>query len=202
MIEVPVYLAVTQWVILFSLALLLLILYRQFARQLGLGAAAPAHGLEAGSAAPAFSYGRPGRPRDAERFEPASGRPSLLLFGDPSCDACERALRDLEVAVRSPLLDGVDVLVVTSEPDTHLAASETFRATSLRVGRTEDGVGHRYQVDVTPFVYGIGPDGRVRTHRIPGSVGDFELTARGAVHDDAAPDAVAAGAGPHNIQEA
>jgi hypothetical protein len=113
-------------------------------------------------------------------FEPASGRPSLLLFADPSCMACDAAVRELEKTVDEALLGDLSILVVTTEPDLYMAASEVFRSTTLPLARVSQDVARAYRVDATPFVYGVGADGSIRAHAVPRSARDFEAMAHAA----------------------
>ena len=56
MIEMPLYLAVVQWVILLALGLLVLLMYRQLAQRIGVGAGPREPGLPSGTMAAAFAY--------------------------------------------------------------------------------------------------------------------------------------------------
>jgi hypothetical protein len=182
MIQIPLYLAVVQWVVLLSLGLLVLLMYRQLARQMGIGARPQEPGLPTGTRATAFDYvsvPANGARRQA-RFEPASGRPALVLFADPSCTACDEALIALEDAVRSTAGEDLVVLVVTTEPDTYLAASKAFQTTMLPLARVANDVARSYRVDVTPFAYGIDRRGVIRASLVPRSARDFEAMARAA----------------------
>src|SRR5439155_6554240 len=94
MIEIPTALAIAQWVLLLGLAVLLVVAYRQLAYLMEVGQAASAHGgLAAGAEAPPFYYERIAFGSDGGRasFDPR-GAPSLLMFTDPACGSCEKAL--------------------------------------------------------------------------------------------------------------
>jgi hypothetical protein len=206
MIEIPVYLAVVQWVLLVTLAFLVVVVYRQLAQAIGVGTPARERGLPIGSSSAAFTYVRL-RPvaSGAGRFEPGSGRPSLLLFADPSCQACDVALRELEKAARSSPLDGLAVLVVTTEPETNLAASDAFRATGLPLAMIGEDVLRDYRVDSTPLAYGIGPDGVIRARSVPSSAKELRALARAAARrgPEAPAEAAAEAHGTHqHIREA
>jgi hypothetical protein len=194
MIEIPIYLAVVQWVLLVTLAFLVVVVYRQLAQAIGVGTPARERGLPIGSPSAAFTYVRL-RPvaSGAGRFEPGSGRPSLL------------ALRELEKAARSSPLDGLAVLVVTTEPETNLAASDAFRATGLPLAMIGEDVLRDYRVDSTPLAYGIGPDGVIRARSVPSSAKELRALARAAARrgPQAPAEAAAEAHGTHqHIREA
>lgn len=164
MIEIPTALAVAQWALLLGLAVLLVVAYRQLAYLMQVGQAASAHGgLPVDAEAPAFEYEPLGRaPNGSKRFEPR-GAPAMLMFTDPGCGSCEKALLTLDEVTRASRLDGLRVLAVTSADDDVIQAIGTFGDTSVEVGRVDPAVPRRlYDTYVTPYFYAIGADGRVR----------------------------------------
>jgi hypothetical protein len=165
MIEIPTALAIAQWVLLFAFAVLLVVAYRQLAYLMQVGHASSAHGgLSAGAEAPAFEYERIGVGSGGGRasFEPR-GAPSLLMFTDPGCGSCERALVTLEEVTRGRRENGIRVLAVTSADDEVIGALPRFRETVLELGRVAPSVPQRlYEAYATPYFYAIGADGVVR----------------------------------------
>jgi hypothetical protein len=194
-IQIPVYLAVAQWVILLSLGLLLVILYRQLSRHLGIGPRPSQGGLAVGSPAEGFTYEPLNRHDGLGRFEPASGRPSLLMFADPSCVGCETALRALSDEVQPVELEGLEVLVVTTEPAAYVAASPTFEAAAVPLGRITSAIADRYRVVATPTAYAIAADGTVRAEGHPTSAGELRTLVAAAAAGGSTRELVAHGPG-------
>ncbi|HYZ77715.1 MAG TPA: hypothetical protein VE596_10120 [Gaiellaceae bacterium] len=163
MIEIPTALAVAQWALLLGLAVLLVVAYRQLAYLMQVGQAASSHGgLAVDAEAPAFEYEPLGAANGTKRFEPR-GAPAVLMFTDPGCGSCEKALLTLDQVTRALRLDGLRVLAVTSADDDVIEAIGTFGDTSVEVGRVDPGVPRRlYDTYVTPYFYAIGADGRIR----------------------------------------
>lgn len=164
MIEIPTALAIAQWVILLGLAVLLVVAYRQLAYLMEVGQAASAHGgLAAGAEAPPFHYERIAFGSDGGRasFDPR-GAPSLLMFTDPACGSCEKALRTVEDLTRTRREDGLRVLAVTSADQEVIEAISGFRDTTLELGRVDPSVQRRlYESYATPYFYAIRADGVV-----------------------------------------
>ncbi len=157
MITIPFYLYVTQWVLLLVLALLVIAMYRQLGNYLGTGKAQSARGLAPGTPAPAFDY-RPFGSSDAVvHFDPHVEGPALVVFADPSCQACEKVATYL--ATSPP--PGLSTVVVTSEPAPIIAASPSFLALAGPVGMIERDVARHYGVNGTPFLFAIDTGGRV-----------------------------------------
>src|SRR5947209_10368556 len=96
-VSLPLWLVVSQWVLLFALGLLIVVMYRQvgFLQQLK-DQGSEREGLSIGEKAPAFDYTPANQSRAASaRFEP-QGNWSLLLFADPTCVSCQGTLLALE----------------------------------------------------------------------------------------------------------
>ncbi|WP_157254434.1 TlpA family protein disulfide reductase [Nonomuraea typhae] len=164
MIQVPVFLAVTQWVLLFLLGLLVIIMYRQLARVLGVTKRdrEHAHGLPAGTTPPRFAYTDATDAARTSAFEPGNGRAALVVFADPSCYACEEAMGRLQTVIGQKAWDA-QILVVTSEPAQYVARVPAF----ARLGAGVAVIGHHvkadWQVDATPYFFLLGRDGKVLT---------------------------------------
>jgi hypothetical protein len=151
MTSVPTPLLVTQWVLLFALSALVVVMYRQLAHLLRLSDSAnDAGGLAPGAAVPTFTYRRPGRP-GVDRFVPGSGS-AVLLFTDPRCGACDTVLDGLERVVSAGARDQLRVLVMTDADDTAVAANDALGRTSLEVALVDHRVvSHEFRVNATPL---------------------------------------------------
>jgi hypothetical protein len=156
MITVPLYLFITQWILLLVLALLVIAVYRQLGNYLGAGPKAPA-GLEPGTAAPPFEYRPFGSAGAVRQFDPVRDAPALLVFADPSCQTCEEVADYLAESPHPSL----HTVVVTPEPAPIIAASPSFMALPGPIGMVERDVVRRYHVDATPFLFAIGVGGTV-----------------------------------------
>lgn len=161
-ITYPLWLVVSQWVLLFALGGLVVTLYRQLGYYLHVTTSSPANqGLDIGEAVPAFQYLPAGdgamTPR---RFEPR-GDWSVLLFADPGCASCEQAVQALERAGAGGDQLSHTLIVTTAEPS-RIRAIEAFQATPLPIARVQPHVADRlFRTTVTPFLFVIDPDGTV-----------------------------------------
>jgi len=157
---IPVYVAVAQWVLLLSLGMLVVLMFRQLGRQLA--ATEPAAlGPAVGSRAAAIGYTRPGG--GEEYFRPGGGTAALLAFAEPTCPACEELVAALNTAGAEGDLGPVRPLLLTSEPLSYLQISGPFRDTSLPLGRVSDEAALRaYRVSATPLLVAIDGAGVVR----------------------------------------
>jgi len=168
-ITMPVWLFVSQWVLLFALGFLLFVAYRQIGYLLGLkDIGTDRDGLAVGEQAQAFDFIYANQSvRGTTRFEP-KGAWSLLLFADPTCLGCQDAVAAVERLVpkaKKPLR----ILILTSaDPDT-IGVSETFRTTSLDICQVSPEVSSKlYRTRVTPFAYLIDPEGRIGAKGVAG----------------------------------
>jgi hypothetical protein len=161
--SLPIALVVTQWVMLFALVALVVMMYRQLAHLLEIGSRAhDAGGLADGDPAPSFGYRRPGEP-GTHHFT-GGGSPALLLFTDPRCGACEQALESVEALTRGNRVPDLRVLVVTDADDVAVTANEGLSRTRLDVAVVDNHVVTRdYRVAGTPLLVGIDAAGVVRT---------------------------------------
>jgi hypothetical protein len=161
-ISVPLALVVTQWVVLLVLAALVLVMYRQLAHLLELSRGAhDAGGLDLEAAAPSFAYRRPSEAGE-HRFT-VGETPALLLFTDPRCGACDKALQAVESVTRRSRSTGVRVLVVTDGDEIAVAANGALSASALDIAIVERHVVTRdYRVTGTPLLVGVDADGLVR----------------------------------------
>lgn len=164
--RIPVYLEVAQWALLLALGVLVITAYRQLGRVLGRSAVPSDLGPATGSSPGAISYeritaaGPSGPPRV---FEPGEGIPSLVAFVDPTCPSCEQLVTALTQARQDGNLDGMRVLLLTSDPPAYLGISAAFQATMLEIGRPADGADlERYRATATPLLVAIDAAGVVR----------------------------------------
>jgi hypothetical protein len=162
MMTIPGYLAVAQWALLFALGGLVLVLYRHLGRQFSLAKPAARPGPELGSAAAAFEYLRV-PDGTVRRFTPGEGEPALLAFVEPTCPACEDLVTALGQASDGGDLAGLQVLLLISEPPSHLQISPTFRSTRLDIGEIlADSTLSAYHASATPLLVAIDRAGVVR----------------------------------------
>lgn len=163
MISLPIAIVVTQWVMLFALSGLVIVMYRQLAHLLHLsGSAHDAGGLDVGTVAPTFGYRHPGE-STRRIFQPGS-RSTVLLFTDPRCGACDAALEAVEGAARGSQSSGLQVLVVSDADDIAVAANEGLSRTSLDIALVDHGVVTTdYRVTGTPLLVGIDSNGAVQS---------------------------------------
>jgi hypothetical protein len=160
--RIPVYVAVAQWVLLLSLGLLVILMFRQLGRQLTVTQPPRALGPEVGSRAAAFAYAPLGDGKD-EFFEPGHQRAALVAFADPSCPSCEELVAALNAAQAGGDFGKVRPLVLISEPASYLQISEPFRETRLPLGRIlADATLTAYNVSATPLLVAIDGTGVVR----------------------------------------
>lgn len=162
MIQVPIGVVVTQWVLLGAFATLLLIFYRQLAADIRLtretrGILA---GLPRGADAPEFSYVDARSGRD-QRFVPGS-RWYIVMFADPLCLHCETAMIALAKVMTHRQDLGVVALVITLAEANAVKSAPAFRDTTLDVGIvTEDVSRGLWSVDRAPFFHVVDPNGRI-----------------------------------------
>jgi hypothetical protein len=167
--NVPLPISIAQWVLLFGLGVLVIVMYRQLAYVLNLiGVDAEQTGLVIGERAPSFKYTSNVRSTEplVHSFLP-SGHSTLLMFADPGCLSCEHAMVALERVVAATNGLSLRVLVVTDADPELVAVTDSFSATSLELGHVHGDVARRlYRTHLTPFLYGIGPDGAVRSRGV------------------------------------
>lgn len=163
-VTLPLWLVISQWVLLFALGFLILTMYRQVGLQMRLrDMGTDREGLAIGGVAPGFEY-FPAQDYSKSipiRFEP-KGSWSLILFADPGCVSCEGALSELERFVPK-LGNSVRLFVATSAEPAQIAAIDAFKKTSLPISRVSHDVPYKlFRTLVTPFVFLIDPEGIIR----------------------------------------
>jgi hypothetical protein len=167
--RIPLFLALAQWALLLALGLLVVTAYRQLGRVLGRSRTPPELGPVIGARPGPIAYqrlagsegGAPGGP--IHMFRPGDGQPALVAFVDPTCPTCEQLVTALSAARRDGELDGLRVLLLTSDPPAYLQISAAFRATSLEIGRPLDRADlEPYRPSATPLLVAIDGAGVVR----------------------------------------
>jgi hypothetical protein len=168
-ITLPTWLVVGQWVLLFALGFLIIVMYRQVGYLQGLkDAGSEREGLPVGEKAPTFEYTRLNGEAGAgtsTRFEP-QGNWSLLVFADPTCASCQDTLLTLE-KMAPKLGQGVRIMVATTAEPAQIALADAFQTQTFAISRVRGDVPARlYRTRVTPFGYLIDPAGKVRARDI------------------------------------
>jgi thioredoxin-related protein len=168
-ITLPLWLFVAQWFLLFALGVLVIIAYRQIGYMLGVKEPSSTRdGLPVGEIAPSFQYLNVFQDSKADYFNP-KGQWSVLLFADPNCSGCQKALIELEKFQYS-LKSSTELLVVTSASEEDIGSVDVFRHSSITIGQIKHEVMTKlYRTQVTPFLYIIDPTGIVRTKGIADS---------------------------------
>lgn len=162
-ITLPLWLVISQWVLLFALGLLVIVMYRQLGYLLHLrDVGTEREGLPIGEKAPAFDYTPVnGDMRLPARFEPL-GTWALLVFVEPGCASCRSTIPALERLVPS-FEQRIRVLVVTSAELALIAAVDEFRTAALGINQVSKEVPYElYQTRSTPFAYLIDPSGVIQ----------------------------------------
>lgn len=162
-VDLPVWVIVSQWVLLAAFGFFLLLAYRQLGYMLRLkDIGSERDGLPIGANAPAFVHvAINGDSSKEQRFTP-HGNWSLLLFADPGCVSCQSALQALERL--APSLRSTRILVATASTPAVVNAVGTFADASVPVSYVERDVPQKaYRTLTTPFAYVIDPEGVVKT---------------------------------------
>ena len=164
--------------VLLGLGVLVVILYRQLAALMNLKAHQHQSvedltgGLPAGAVAPAFDYWFV----NADNFRRASWHPitnegAILLFGDPLCGSCERALLALGNLVTSGFFGDLECLVLTSESREVVGAVDAFRDSPVRVAHVaKEVIIDSFNLRATPYLLLVDARGTI--------------AASGPVHDE------------------
>lgn len=163
-ITLPLWLIISQWVLLFALGFLVIIMYRQLGfllrlRDLG----TEREGLPLGKKAPVFEYVALNEGTQMPtRFEPTGGW-SLLVFVSPGCAGCRGTIPALEELKPTLLKQGVRVLVMTTAGPVLKEEVNTLRSEIIEVSHigkeVPDGL---YDTHSTPFAYLINPEGIIQ----------------------------------------
>ena len=169
------------WVLLIAIAILVLLLYRQFGLlYLGSGRRVRLAGLRVGAAVPNVVLGTTSGALDLGRQRP--GTYLLVLFGGPLCRICEELLPHLET-VAQMLQPRIHVIFIDQAlPDG--SQRDVPRTVSWSYSTSADGALHRqFDVEVTPFAFLVGPDRRVVSKNLVNRAEDLIALAHRALGD-------------------
>lgn len=179
---------IVLWAVVLGLALLVLMLYRQFGLlYLGSGGRVRLTGLAIGHQAPA---GQPvlldGESRLLDWGSPGPGRASLVIFGGPRCPICEQLLPQLDEAVSlwGSLVDVlfVDRRIGNASVDGHARVIPDPRRWTYAL--SEDGSVYRdFDVEVSPYAFLVDHTGKVLNKRIVNSLDHLALVVQDAVDE-------------------
>jgi thiol-disulfide isomerase/thioredoxin len=151
---------VALWLLLLTLGVLVLLLYRHFGvMSLGTLEGVQRDGLPIGSVAPPIS----GVTATGQNtvWEPKRGQPQLLLFAAPNCEPCANVLPHVERLARA-VNGNLGIATVVPGPRDEVARfDERYRPSFPSLAEDGSGAFPRYRVRVTPFGIVIGADGRV-----------------------------------------
>lgn len=176
--RIPLYLVVAQWALLFSLGMLVIVMYRLLGRQLSLTKPDANLGPAVGTTAAAFEYARVSD-ATVQYFTPGRGRAALLAFVGPTCPACEELVVAMGEADDVRDLAGARVLLLISEPPSYLQISEPFRTTRLEIGRVmADATLEAYRASATPLLVAIDGTGIVRSAGPATQLAEVQASAR------------------------
>lgn len=167
MISIPTSVAVTQWVLLLGLAMLVAVMYRQLGYLLRLQSVGTARdGLATGSRAPGFRFHAYDGPETLRRFDPL-GKWTLLVFADPGCSSCETAV-DVLGGLDLSGLPELQLAVVTSMEPSDMPVTSHFRSCAIPILHVAREVPVKlYQSNSVPLAILVDPGGLVRDKDIP-----------------------------------
>jgi thioredoxin-related protein len=129
------------------------------------------NGISEGELAPAFDYLINREMYGDTRTMKFLGKWTLLIFVDPLCAGCERALHALDKVKDDGVLRNVTPVVVTSAEHMHRTNNALFSARPELVLVDMDALGHLYRVKRLPFAFVIDPTGVVRAKGGPETSG-------------------------------
>src|SRR5688572_13401817 len=148
------------WLLLLTIGVLVLLLYRHFGMMsLGTLDGVQRDGLPIGTVAPGISGVTAAGQETASR--PLRGQPQLLLFAAPDCEPCGTVLPHVEQLARAVNGDLGIAAVVPGPQGEVVRFAERYRPTFSCLAEDGSGAFTRYKVRVTPFAFVIGSDGRV-----------------------------------------
>lgn len=168
-VSLPLWVVIAQWTALFGLVLLVVMMYRQLGYFLYASQSRSENaGIGEGEPAPVFQYSTDGETPSDVMLVQFKGRWTLLVFVDPLCSGCERALHALDkVREEGVLPRGVETVVATSAPPMRRGENPAFAGRSDLVTVDLDAVGRLYHVNRLPFTFLIDPAGMVRAKGSP-----------------------------------
>lgn len=177
MIEISLWLAVTQWVLLLALGYLLWMLYRHLAGLLhGHIETNLSRALPVGKRAPSFR-GERLDPLNGEHNSlvstvypdqeiPLGGQRTILVFGDPHCASCQDVFASVAALGSEPEFSQVRRVIVTTSGES-LAANPEILGVVEAYRVSHDVFDRLYGVTVTPTVFCLTSDGNVAGRGVP-----------------------------------
>jgi thiol-disulfide isomerase/thioredoxin len=151
---------VALWLLLLTIGVLVLLLYRHFGvMSLGTLEGVQRDGLPIGTVAPPISGVTAGGQNTG--WQPQRGQPQLLLFAAPDCEPCATVLPHVERLARA-VNGGLGIAAVVPGPRDEVARFvERYHPSFPCLAEDGSGAFTRYRVRVTPFGFVVGSDGRV-----------------------------------------
>ena len=148
--------------------------------------APPEPGLPVGSPAPGFQLpGLYGEMLTLDALR-ASGKPVMLLFGDPSCGPCNALLPEVGRWQRAHAADLTIAVITRGTPDENRAKAAEHGITNVLLQQDRE-VAEAYQENGTPAAVVVRPDGTVGSPLAAGADAIQGLVARTVGTPGAAP---------------
>lgn len=168
-ISLPLWVVIAQWTALLGLVLLVVMIYRQLGYFLYVSTSQSENaGLGEGELAPVFPYATDSATPSDVNVMQFKGRWTLLMFVDPMCSGCERALHALDKVREDGVLPrGVETIIATAAEPMRRVENPAFAIRSDLVTVDLDAVGRLYHVNKLPFTFLIDPAGAVRAKGSP-----------------------------------
>jgi hypothetical protein len=151
---------VSQWVVLLTCGVLVIVVYRQLGRVFG-SKTAFQHGPARGTRAEGFEYRRVSD-QTLQHVVPGEMAPLLIAFVNPTCPACSELVSTLNAMESSGALSRLRILLLISEPTAYLQVSEAFTSTVLEVGQVlSRSTLNAYKATATPLMVAIRGGGAI-----------------------------------------
>lgn len=166
-------LIVVLWAVVLLEMALLLALYRQVGIvYLGQAPARARDGLPLLALSPRW-HGRDHRGNDISS-DMFSGRPLLLVFADPNCGPCQTLMPDLHDFATAHADDVGVVVAASADERANRQMAERYFLDVPVVGQENRVLADRFRVTVTPFMFLIDDEGRIRDKGIVNGRGQLE----------------------------
>jgi methylamine dehydrogenase accessory protein MauD len=165
---------IVLWVVVLALALLVFLLYRQLGiMYLGSAEGVSRDGLPKGTPAPDFSltdqYGH------VQHLADYRGRPTLLVFGSPSCSPCRILFPQLEDWTRHHPEVGALWLNATTPEESLRFVSELGATVPVVPYTPESKLLDKYRARVTPFAFMLDESGVIRAKGLVNTKAGLDL---------------------------
>ncbi|HEX6289735.1 MAG TPA: redoxin domain-containing protein [Herpetosiphonaceae bacterium] len=171
---------VALWLLIVPLVILNLLLFRQVGIMvMGTARGVNQSGIPAGRRLPAVnSVTIHGKPWSSESVK---GRPHVLLFGSTTCKECSAIMPDLS---RVQTMFGVQpILLMFSDIEQSAKYAERHNL-SYDVIIASQELGAKFDVEVSPFAYGVDSQGIIRAKGLVNSRRQLEAIAQAALGDE------------------